>query len=438
MVGSTVPYNVTATLDVTTRYQVMQGFGGALGFYVNWLTAHPNRDKIYDLIFANLGLQVLRVGNWSGNSSGTSYTDSVAVVTAARASLGHDPVLLLSSWSPPASLKSNNNTLMGGTLKSVGGAYQYDAFGQWWMQSLAAYAADGVHPTFISIQNEPDYVAPSWESCRFDPTENATNAGYDQALAAVASGLDTAGLDPRPQIIGPETSGIANNRVQSYVAAVQAGPGLADLDGVAHHLYNGGSADFPGSFAPQMTALADMAASSDKPLFMTEFGAAADPVGAAWLIHNAVTVEGVSGYFVWSLTWAPPSGNAPPGGLVTTENPKGKWQTTDGYTINDAYYAVRHFSKWIDVGWRRVASTTDAGPIMASAFLSPDEQSATVVLINTDAAPHAVTLDPGAFAFASSAVYRTSGTDERTAAIGALDGPVMMPASSLVTISLGP
>jgi O-glycosyl hydrolase len=434
------PYDVTATLDVGTRYQVMQGFGGSLGFYVNWLTGHPQRDQIYNLIFSDLGLQVLRIGNWYQNTSPSSFTDAVSAVTAARASLGHDPVLLISSWSPPASLKSNGMTKMGGTLaKGADGAYRYADFGQWWANSLAAFAAAGVHPTYISIQNEPDYVAQTWESCLFDPAESDANAGYDKALQAVVSAIGAAGLDSVPKLIGPETSGIAGEKVQSYVSAVQAGPGLDELDGVAHHLYSGGTAASPSSFSASMSALADMAAASDKPLFMTEYSITTDMIGNAWLINNAVTVEGVSAYFVWSLTWAPPSSGLP-GGLVTTEFPgaQSMWKTANGYTVNDSYYAVRHFSKWIDVGWQRVALTTSEVRVMASAFLSPDGQQATIVLINIDSRPHGVTLDAGSFAFASSAVYRSSGTDERTAPLGSLAGPLDLPGSSIATITLGP
>src|SRR5262249_5007362 len=116
-----------------------------------------------------------------------------------------------------------------------------------------------------------------------------------------------AGIDRRPQVIGPETSGIAAMKVESYVAALRDSGQLDEINGIAHHLYNGGTASFPSSFNGGMTALPDMAASSGKPLMMTEYGASADLLGTAWLIHNALTVESVSAYYIWSLTWAPPA-----------------------------------------------------------------------------------------------------------------------------------
>jgi hypothetical protein len=62
------------------------------------------------------------------------------------------------------------------------------------------------------------------------------------------------------------------------------------------------------------------------------------------------------------------------------------------------------------------------------------------VLNNTPSAPNTATLDSGAFAFGTSAVYRTSGTDERTAPLGALPaGNVLdMPGRSLATVTLTP
>ena len=448
--GPPAGFTVTASLDVGTRYQVMQGFGGSVAFYADWLTGHPHRDEIYQAIFADLGLQILRIGNWYGNSGGSAFDDSVAVVRAAQASLGTGPLVLLSSWSPPASLKSNLDTRNGyktkdgATLASTGGGgYRYADFGAWWAASLGAYADAGVVADFISPQNEPDFqptASNPWESCLFDATEGPTHAGYDKALAAVFEA--TAGLAVVPKIIGPEIAGISGSRIANYLAPLMSDPLAGDLAGVAHHLYSGGNPVFPASFNASMAAVAASATAANKPLFMTEFSSGTDMFNTAWLIHNAVTVEGVAAYLYWGLTWAPPAMSGPPSGLVTTENPstsgQTQWTTARGYTINDAYYAVRHFSKWIGVGWQRVAVATTSSFVNASAFVGADDQQATLVLLNIDVNPHAVTIDAGSFGFGSSAVYRTSGTDERTNPIGPIDGPVMMPGRSLVTVTLGP
>lgn len=443
------PLQIGVTLDSATRYQTMQGFGASVAFEISLLSNHPNRDELYHLLFPDLGIQILRVANWYRNSQAPGNPEDLAdfnstaqVVAGARAALGRDPLILMSSWSPPPSIKSIAN-FVGGTLGQSAGAYRYGDFGAWWRSALDAYAAAGVVPTFVSIQNEPDFVPTgrtTWSACLIDPSEDlARNAGYGPALQAVATAI--ADLTPRPTLVGPEVSGIANNRVQSYLTAMLAGGQLANLGGIAHHLYNGGNGSLPSTFAADMDALAGDA--RGLPLFQTEFGPSpADMFNVAWLIQNAVTVEGVSAYLHWDLIWGDNLSATSPSGLVSLENPgsMARWQTPRGYRINDSYYAVRHFARWIDVGWQRIGATPAASVIRASAFVSPDGRSLTAVLLNTDLDRHTITLDPGAFAFTTSAVYRTSGSDERTAPIGPLtaDQPFDMPGRSLVTVTLTP
>ena len=442
------PFNVAVSIDPGARHQTMQGFGASVAFEIGNLTGHPYRDELYGVLFADLGIQILRVGNWYQNSQAPrnpgdlgDFNSTAALVAGARAALGHDPLILMSSWSPPPSIKSVAG-FVGGTLGQTGGAYRYADFGQWWRAALDAYAAAGVVPNFVSIQNEPDFVPTGsnpWSSCLLDATEDlAKNAGYGPALDAVASAI--ADLDPRPTLIGPEVSGIAGSRVQDYLSAMTAGGQVDRLGGVAHHLYNGGSSTAPTSFNNAMNALALDA--GGKPLYQTEFGPTpADMFNTAWLIHNAITVEGVSAYLHWDLIWSESATATSPSGLVSLENrSQATWQTPHGYHINDSYYAVRHFAKWIDVGWQRVGASATSSVIRASAFSSPDGRSVTLVLLNTDTNPHAITVDAGGFTFATSAIFRTSGTDERTAPLGALlpGAAIDMPARALVTLTLSP
>jgi glucuronoarabinoxylan endo-1,4-beta-xylanase len=435
--------DVLVTVDTSTRFQTMQGFGASVVFYSNWLTGHPARAAIYDAIFADLGLDILRVGNWYQNSRGLGgFNDAVTVAQAAHASLGQGPLVLMSSWSPPASLKSTNVTTNGGTLaRDATGDYAYGQLGQWWQSALSAYADSGLTPDFISLQNEPDFTA-AWESCLFAATPSDTRAGYGPALDAVYSAIQ--GLDRVPQILGPELAGIAGNRLQSYVSALQASGSLAKIGGIAHHLYSGGGTPpTPDGYMPSMGQVATAAGSAELPLFMTEYAPnAPDFFNTALLIHNAVTVEGVSAYLYWALIWAPPaSASSPPGGLVTTENPfdPSSWTTTQGYIVNDVYYAMKHFSKWVDAGWQRVAASASQPGVRVSAFESPGQDSVTLVLLNTDVADHVIAIDAGSFAFTSSALFRTSGSAERAASLGPI-GPgnaVALPGHGIATVTLG-
>jgi hypothetical protein len=150
----------------------------------------------------------------------------------------------------------------------------------------------------------------------------------------------------------------------------------------------------------------------------------------------------LSAYLHWDLIWGNEIGSTTPQGLVSLESSDSmaRWTTPKGYRINDTYYAVRHFAKWIDVGWQRIGAAAASSVIRVAAFASPDGLSETVVLLNTDNNPHTVTVDGGGFAYGNSAIYRTSGTDERTAALGPLPDTraVDMPARSLATVTLAP
>jgi glucuronoarabinoxylan endo-1,4-beta-xylanase len=292
-----------------------------------------------------------------------------------------------------------------------------------------------VVPDYISIQNEPDFFATGWETCLFAATEGGTvqkiqAAGYGQALDAVFSAIGGSNLAARPLLIGPETSGIGSNKVQRYLA----GTNPDSFFGVAHHLYSGGAIGdnpAPDSFANSMATVATLAAG--KPIFMTEYSPPLPTLfDTAWLMHNALTVEGVSAYIYWELIWQSQSS---PVSLVSIASAS----PNSAYTVNDTYYAFKHFAKWTDPGWIRVDAASSVAAVKASAFIGPDGTQLTVVLLNADTSDHVVAVNPGAaFALSTVAAYRTSGTSERAAqAVLGDDGGIALPARSIATLTYG-
>jgi len=441
-VGGSGTVDVTVTVAANEQHQTLVGFGGAVAFYTNFLSGRT--DDIFKVLFVDMGIDILRVGNWyqnqsaSGTTPDTAFTDSytVAIVQKATAAMGHPPKILMSSWSPPGYLKSNGVTKgTRGTLLQSAGAYQYDEFADWWVRSIAAYTAQGVVPDYISIQNEPDFFNTGWETCQLDTAEDTTNAGYGRALDAVSAAIAASTLAARPQIVGPETAG-ANNGVQRYLNNMATG----SFDVLAHHLYSGGMTGndpAPDSYATSMTNVANGARNAGgKPIFMTEFAPQSPTMlNTAWMIQDALTTEGVAAYIYWGLIWAPPAAGAAPAGLVTIAGA----DAASAYTINDTYYAMKHFARWTDPGWVRVgAAANGSAAVRASAFVSPDGASLTVVLLNTDSADHVVSVDTGGGAFGNAAVYRTSGDTERAAAVPYGAAAIPLPAQSIATLVLTP
>ena len=423
-------------------YQTIEGLGGAVAFYEGWVPAHPYKLEIYTNAFAGLNLSMLRLGDWYRYNAdfdlpGGDGQVAGDIVSNANRILGHPVPVFMSSWSPPAFLKSNGQTGNGGTLITTNGGFDYADFAQYWYDSLQAYGSNGVSPNWISIQNEPDWTA-GYDSCRFDPTET-TNASYSKALDATFQRLTN--MPSPPKLLAPECVGIGFNDVQNYAATMNSN----SFYGLTHHLYGGSTDGTPDGYTANLRALTNVF--PGKPHFMTEFGYP-DMINTACLIHDCLTIEQDAGFNYWSLIW-PFSGDA----LIQMENPyasRSTWTnappgvTTDshGWWLTPAYWAMKHFSYFIQPGYRRVSAVDSDGNVRSSAFLSPDGMRLVVVLINTNAAAYsAMTLNFGAFSADKSSVYQTAGTNTYAGtntflSLGSLTNPQTLPPLSLTTIVL--
>jgi glucuronoarabinoxylan endo-1,4-beta-xylanase len=422
----------TVTIYPSNTCQTIQALGGATAFYDGWVYSHPYRLQIYTNAFAGLNLSMLRLGNWFRYTNPLDYADFDIVSNASRI-LGHPVPVYMSSWAPPAFLKSNGQTANGGTLLYTNGSYVYTNFAQYWYDSLLSYRSNGVSPTWISIQNEPDWAA-SYDSCRFDPTEDTVNgtnyASYSKALDATFQRLTN--LPAPPLLLAPEVIGLGYDEVQNYAATLNSN----SFYGLAHHLYGGSTDGTPDGYSATMLTLTNVFPA--KPKFMTEFGYT-NMIESACLIHDCLTVEQVVGFNFWQLI-------DPGNGLVNIENPynlsswtnapAGTATEAQGYWLAPSYWAMKHFSYFVDPGYIRVSATNSDPNVRVSAYLAPDHGRLVFVLINTNpAAASAMTLRPGAFAAAQSAVYQTAGAST-FAALGALTNAQLLPPLSLTTVVL--
>jgi glucuronoarabinoxylan endo-1,4-beta-xylanase len=472
--------NAHATFGLATANQMISGFGAAEAFDLNYLDQHPYASEMYKALFdptAGLGLTYLRLQNlYRGSSSGFD-SDTPSIVTAANAAHGSPLTLMMSSWSPPANLKSNgtvngcsastNGVCTGGTgtLVQINGAYDYADFAQYWYNSLNAYAALGVNPSYISIQNEPDFT-PSYTGCRFNPTEATYNganyAGYGLAFDAVYKRLQ--GLSTPPTMIGPETLGAAQSFLD-MAAQIPAG----ETNTYAHHLYNvsSGSVSTGGVVTPggspdtgtaALTKLNATYPAATK--FATEYY---DTPGFynAWTIHNALVYGNDNAYVFWQAVWPSTLTSAhdqagDQAGLLYTDSPFGSqasWVFPHGWAYNDAYYALKHYSYYVRPGYVRYNATIDNSDERVSVFQSPDKKTAVIVVLNVStAATDGLSLDLSAFTYAHSAMYRSTfsqpiASGERWASLGAYIAPsgsgstnnsggVNLPPESAVTIVL--
>jgi glucuronoarabinoxylan endo-1,4-beta-xylanase len=372
-----------------------------------------------------LGLDILRLRNTYQTDDG--YIDRSATITAAAASsLGHPIKVLLSSWSPPATLKSNGNTV-GGTLgRDEFGNYMYNDFAQWWADSINEYFNHGIDVNYVSMQNEPDWQA-SWDTCRFDPTETADLAGYKEAFEVFYNMLNT--MPNRPKILAPEAAGMSGSR--NYIDVLTE-TDKSNIYGWAHHLYNwsdGGDAYHPDGYIPVMSSFA--ADYNDKPRMMTEYSKGdtnsltyTDAMNLAILMHNTLVYDEASAYLYWELTYGTPKG------LVSI--------TTTSYTINPVYYAFKHYSAFTDPNWQRIeTSSTDSNALRISAYISPDNNQMSIVIINTSDNYTVYDLSVGGYNITDGLIYRTCQTENCVLAGRFKNGmSLSLPGKSIVTVAL--
>ncbi len=420
-------------VDSTRRFQTLVGIGASLGYVVDEIGQHPRKSALLDAMFAESGFSALRLRNRHGQD-GEEVAPVAEIAEAARQHMDEAGILILNSPSPPGALKANGSNWCEGnpdtcTLATLGdGSFDYAGFAAHWRASLDAYADVGVFPDYISIQNNPDWVPPTGdrnEACRFLPSEGTASVvtdngeeqiaypGYAEALEAVLDQLD--GLASVPRIVAPATTGM--EEVAEYVAALD----MDTVDAIAHHMYGSDAANLD---LETLAGLAELGERHQRPLFQTEMHDG--PLATAVLMHASFTAENAAVYvqngFVASAH------DVQPVGLINL--------TADDFELTDWYHVLRHYSGHIGPGWERVDASSDTNDLLASAWVSPDEETMAIVLVNPGTASQAVELEFNA-SWEATAVIRTvlSGV-ERSARLGELsaEGIVAVPGQAIVTI----
>lgn len=430
--------SVVVAVDSAVRHQTLVGLGAGIAYLSDEIAQHPAQAALFDTMFAESGFDMLRLMNRYGEGDGSELASAVEIVNAATARNGAPPTLLLSSSSPPAALKASGSAVCSGnpdtcTLATLAdGTFDYAGFATHWRASLDAYAAAGLTPDYISIQNDPDWVPPAASSinaCRFLPAEGTATVtvngaeveveypGYNEALATVLGAL--ADLPSRPQIAAPETVGVEST--VTFASELD----LTSVGAVAHHMY--GTDPFALN-RDALLALNDFGAQHGLPIFQTEMQG--EGLETAILVHGALETIGASVYL---------QNDYASSAYLLTENPNAliALGETD-YTVQDPYHALRHYAHDTAPGWVRVGATADAASVLVTAWLSPTEDALTVVLVNPESASVVAALPLGAV-LSSSRVTRTVFTGiERSAELGELPagGIITLPGQSVVTVAV--
>jgi glucuronoarabinoxylan endo-1,4-beta-xylanase len=385
--------SAVAVIDTSKKFQTIEGFGGGFVFGT-YPYGRVSKDELYDSLFNKAGVSIVRIGN-RYDPEKNNNVDEIPMIREIRQKWPSVKIIL-TSWSPPAYLKSNNSTvgLKGqdtATIKKVDSIYAYDAYGDYWLKSAGHFQDSGVAIHWISIQNEPNW-APLYDGCVFMPTESPAFASYGKALAAVYAKI-SAMPNPIP-LIGPDILGIGGNLLQAYMTSPDMH--AEQLAAICHHFYNGADSISMHSVAASFPSAL---------LYQTEYLINEGGAGLTWFDHaqtiqQSLVTEGVSMYDVFALTYRQNSTHC----LFSLDS------TGGGYKARPVYYAFKHFSKSIHRGWRRVDAAADEPGVKISAFMAPSGDSLAVVAINNNSTAVSFFLSLPVSGAQEVAVYRTTET----------------------------
>lgn len=369
------------TVDPTNVHQIVDGFGFADVWQTSSSTAM--QTLLFDPV-NGIGLNLLRIGIES--KSGTSVLMGNAAIADGQACVrlaGSDCKVWAVPWSPPASLKNNNN-VNGGASNNTLKTDSYDA----WATLLAAFPAtfkqqSGVDLFAVSAQNEPDFN-PTYESCLYDKT---TLVNFIDIL-----GPKLATLNPPVKVLAPEPDTwtdlwggagygpaiLADSAANSYV-----GP-------IATHDYGNTSAGIYARPAPP--------ANNTHPIWATESTPADNgPITISTMIYAAFATGGVNAWHYWWTQALVPNVSSPPAQL----------------------YALGNFSKFVRPGYYRVdvsgAPTPSASSPLVVAFTNLADGTVAIVVVNGGAGQDVSFFVAGTAWPASVTPYLTSSTSNLAA-----------------------
>ena len=379
-------YPVVSVNDKST-YQTMDGFGFALtgGSATPILKMDNNsRSELLHELFAtdgkSIGISYLRlsIGSSDLNDFVFSYDDlpkGETDITMSKFDLGPDkkniiPVMkeilsinpsikiLGSPWSPPAWMKTNNDT-RGGRLKPE----YYEAYARYFVKYIQQMKAEGITIDAITVQNEPLHPGNN-PSLLLTAPEEKDFIKNNLGPAFKAAGITTKILIYDHNADRPD-----------YPITILDDPEAAKyIDGSAFHLYGG-----------EIEALTDVHnAHPDKNIYFTEQMVVQFRDTAQMIIANPVsrviigaTRNWCKNVLEWNLAAGPDfkpytdRGGCPMcQGAVTIDG--------NSYERNIAYYSMAHISKFVRPGSVRIGSN-NIESLPNVAFTTPDGKKVLIV-----------------------------------------------------------
>ncbi len=298
---------------------------------------------------------------------------------------GEDLMLFASPWSPPAYMKDNESAVEGGSLK--------EEYKPLWAKFYARYIQEmekeGITISAISVQNEPKAIQP-WESCGYTAAQEAEF--IEKYLAPT---LDAEGLSHIKIIIWDHNK----ERVYERAKETLSSPAVNErVWAVGHHWYSG----------DHFEGLRLVHEQFGKVLISSEICGLIyeDPITLAEKYGKELCEDfnNFTNMFCdWNMLLDQEGGpfhnrtrKPKPGQKIFEDKSRGCHapvlfdNRTGELNYTPIYYYIGHFSKYIQKGAVRVATTKHDHSIHTVAFQNPDGSLVLVAMNPTDEAQSAI------------------------------------------------
>jgi glucosylceramidase len=298
----------------------------------------------------------------------------IPMIKRAIDAAGGELLLYASPWSPPAFMKDNKDMLRGGKLLP---GYR-EAWALYYTKFIKAYEADGMPIWGITVQNEPMAVQ-RWESNIYTAEEER-----DFLRDYLGPIMAREGLGDKNIVVWDHNRDLISHRASTIFDDPEASKYAW---GIGFHWYE----TWKGGETMHRNLINVAESYPDKKLLFTEgtnehFDPAklqhwpnAERYGhsmindfnagtVGWTDWNVLLDERGGPNHVENFCFAPIHADTRNGTLVYTPT----------------YYYIGHFSKFIQPGAQRVSTTTSFSELLATSFVNPNGEVASVVMNQSD------------------------------------------------------